>query len=141
MQRILQLILSVSIVLAAGSFSPPTGNFPDPQPMPGHPWSLRLSASTTLGMVWVGKGSFLMGSPLSEPGRKEDEGPQRRVTLTKGYWMGRTEVTIGQWKAVIHTSMRQKVLNLLNDTTPVDIEGKKQVLRDFMHFKRDDPDG
>jgi sulfatase modifying factor 1 len=91
-------------------------------------------------MAWIEKGSFLMGSPSSEPGRKEDEGPQRTVKLTKGYWMGRTEVTIGQWKAVMHTNMREKVLHLLNDDSPVDIEGKRQILRDFMHFKRDDPD-
>jgi formylglycine-generating enzyme required for sulfatase activity len=140
MRRILQLILPVSITLAAGSFSPHTGKYLDPQPVPGQSWSLHLPDSKILGMVWVGKGSFLMGSPLSEPGRKEDEGPQMTVTLTKGYWMGRTEVTIGQWKAVMNTTMREKVLNLLNDTTPVDIEGKKQVLRDFMHFTRDDPD-
>ena len=134
MRKILQLILPALILLSAG-------RLPAQPPVPGQPWSLPLPDSNKLGMVWVGKGSFLMGSPSSEPGRKEDEGPQMPVQLTKGYWMGRTEVTIGQWKAVMQTTMREKVLHLLNDDSPVDIEGKKQVLRDFMHFKRDDPDG
>ena len=142
MRKILQLILPVLILFSADRLpaQPPVPGQSSPQPVPGQSWSLPLPDSTQLGMVWVGKGSFLMGSPSSEPGRKEDEGPQIPVQLTKGYWMGRTEVTIGQWKAVMHTNMREKVLHLLNDDSPVDIEGKKQVLRDFMHFKRDDPD-
>ena len=37
-------------------------------------------------------GTFTMGSPPSEPSRKEDEGPQHEVTL-KPFWMGKTEVT------------------------------------------------
>ena len=45
-------------------------------------------------------GSFQMGSPTSEPGRSDDEGPVS-VTLTRPYWLGRTEVTRGQWKAVM----------------------------------------
>ncbi len=46
------------------------------------------------------RGSFTMGSPESEDGRENDE-TQHRVTLTKGYWLGETEVTQGQWKSVM----------------------------------------
>jgi len=41
-----------------------------------------------------------MGSPLEEPNRRSDEGPVD-VTLTKGFWMGKYEVTQGQWKHII----------------------------------------
>ena len=41
-----------------------------------------------------------MGSPRDEPERRPDEG-QVEVTLTKGFWMGKYEVTQGQWKRVI----------------------------------------
>jgi formylglycine-generating enzyme required for sulfatase activity len=51
-------------------------------------------------MVVIPAGSFLMGSPESEPGRKADEGPTRRVALV-GFAIGRTELTQGQWKAVM----------------------------------------
>jgi len=43
-------------------------------------------------------GSFMMGSPSSEDGRGSDE-KQHRVTLTKGFYMGATEVTVGQWRS------------------------------------------
>ena len=51
-------------------------------------------------MVAVPAGSFLMGSPASEAGRDSDEGPQRRVTVAS-FELGTTEVTQGQWKAVM----------------------------------------
>src|SRR4030095_13304867 len=37
-------------------------------------------------------GTFTMGSPASEPNRKEDEGPEHQVTL-KPFWMAKTEIT------------------------------------------------
>jgi formylglycine-generating enzyme required for sulfatase activity len=43
-------------------------------------------------MMPVPAGTFTMGSPTSEPGRSDDEGPQHRVTI-RPFWMGRTEVT------------------------------------------------
>lgn len=50
--------------------------------------------------VKVPPGTFMMGSPSNEPGRGNDE-KRHRVTLTKGFYMQTTEVTQGQWKAVM----------------------------------------
>ena len=57
-----------------------------------------------IGMVLVPipAGEFMMGSPESEEGRHPRE-TQHRVTLTKSFHLGRTEVTQGQWKAVMRT--------------------------------------
>ena len=44
-------------------------------------------------MVWIEPGTFLLGSPASEAGRSPVEGPQTIVTLTRGFFMGRYEVT------------------------------------------------
>jgi formylglycine-generating enzyme required for sulfatase activity len=43
-------------------------------------------------MMAIPGGTFLMGSPTSEPGRAEDEGPQHPVKI-RPFWMGKTEVT------------------------------------------------
>ena len=53
-------------------------------------------------MIWVEPGTFLMGSPESETGRYSEE-TQHSVTLTKGYWLGQTEVTQAQWATVMGT--------------------------------------
>src|SRR5262249_23759550 len=50
-------------------------------------------------LCWCPPGKFTMGSPLDEPERRADEA-QVEVTLTKGFWMGKYEVTQGQWKRV-----------------------------------------
>ncbi len=43
--------------------------------------------------VWIPSGEFLMGSPMYEAGRNGDEGPQRVVTIRRGFWMARHETT------------------------------------------------
>ena len=48
----------------------------------------------------VAPDGFLMGSPASEEGRDDNEA-QHRVILTKGFWMQKTQVTQGQWQAVM----------------------------------------
>ncbi|ETR65674.1 MAG: sulfatase modifying factor 1 precursor, partial [Candidatus Magnetoglobus multicellularis str. Araruama] len=55
-----------------------------------------------LGMTFVliKAGRFMMGSPSNEPGRVDDE-TQHEVILTKDFYMQITEVTQGQWEAVM----------------------------------------
>ncbi|MBF0417171.1 MAG: formylglycine-generating enzyme family protein [Magnetococcales bacterium] len=45
-------------------------------------------------------GCFWMGSPEGEAGRDIDEGPRHEVCLG-GFWMGRHEVTQGEWLQVM----------------------------------------
>src|ERR1700733_10611476 len=109
-------------------------------PVAGKQWNTPLPDNTQFPMAWIPAGTFTMGSPDIEQGRKADESPQTTVTLTKGYWLGTTEVTVGQWKAVTGQSLRDKVLQLLNDETLYDFDGKKMKERDFMHFDKNNPD-
>ena len=110
------------------------------KPVKGAPLDLALPDSSILSMAWIPPGKFTMGSPGSEPGRKTDEGPQRKVTITAGYWIGKTEVTIGQWKAVMGESFREHIIHMLNDETMYDFGEQKQKLREYMHFDLKDVD-
>jgi len=110
-------------------------------PVSGNPWNLTLPGNTLLPMSWIRPGTFTMGSPETEHGRKPDESPRTVVTLTHGYWMANTEVTIGQWKAITGLSLRDKVNKILNDETLYDFEdGKKHTIREYMHFEKNAPD-
>jgi len=82
--------------------------------------SFRI-ADLSLDMVWIPSGEFLMGTPgqnflmrwfyqarekltkKSNPGgwSFDDERPVTWVTLTRPFWLGRTEVTQAQWTAVM----------------------------------------
>ena len=55
-------------------------------------------------MIWIEPGTFTMGSPSSEPERLDNEGPQTQVTLSRGFWLGKYEVTQREYKAVIGTN-------------------------------------
>jgi formylglycine-generating enzyme required for sulfatase activity len=62
------------------------------------------SSTNTIGMQLnlIPAGTFIMGSPETEKDRGGDE-HQHRVTITKAFYMQTTEVTQGQWKAVMGT--------------------------------------
>jgi formylglycine-generating enzyme required for sulfatase activity/serine/threonine protein kinase len=54
---------------------------------------------TGMEFVWVPGGCFQMGSPASEASRNDDE-TQHEVCVD-GFWMGKTEVTQGQWQKIM----------------------------------------
>jgi len=57
--------------------------------------------------VKIEPGEFLMGSPANEGGRSDDE-KQHQVTIRKRFYLGATEVTQDQWRAVMGTTVRQQ---------------------------------
>lgn len=62
--------------------------------------TFALPGGERMEMVWCPPGTFTMGSPEKERGREKDE-TLHRVTLTKGFWIAKTEVTQKQWKSVM----------------------------------------
>ena len=78
------------------------------------PMKLDLGAGGTMRFVRIPAGTFRMGSGLSaeQTARKyggkaeyfKNEHPQHTVKLTKAFYMGVTEVTQAQWKAMMGTT-------------------------------------
>ena len=62
-----------------------------------------VTNSVGMKFVWIPPGSFMMGSPDEEP-RRDPEETLHRVTLTKGFFVQETEVTQGQWQAVMENN-------------------------------------
>jgi formylglycine-generating enzyme required for sulfatase activity len=58
-------------------------------------------------LVLIPAGEFLMGSQDTEKDRGVDEGPQHKVRISKAFYMGTTEVTQAQWKAVMGNNPSQ----------------------------------
>ena len=58
---------------------------------------LDLGNGVTMKLVRIPAGEFMMGSPDSAKWHRDNEGPQHRVRITKPFYMGMTEVTVGQF--------------------------------------------
>lgn len=52
-------------------------------------------------MVVIPAGSFAMGSPETELGRKNNESPQHKVTFVQKFAVGRFSVTFDEWDACV----------------------------------------
>jgi formylglycine-generating enzyme required for sulfatase activity len=55
-------------------------------------------------MVFIKPGTFRMGSPDDEAGLAGFEGPQTEVIISRGFWMGKYEVTQGEYLEVTGTN-------------------------------------
>ena len=61
---------------------------------------ITLPGGAEIEMTYCPPGGFMMGSPTTEEARCDDE-DQHHVRLTKGFWLGRSPVTQGQWQSVM----------------------------------------
>ncbi|MCX6910579.1 MAG: SUMF1/EgtB/PvdO family nonheme iron enzyme [Verrucomicrobia bacterium] len=107
----------------------PTPSATQPSPagkMPALPAGAAAAALKQLGnvftnsvgaeMVYIPPGEFMLGSTKEEqewakavkgrkPGMAESEGEYpRKAAIRHGFWMGRTEVTVGQWKQFVNAT-------------------------------------
>ncbi len=87
---------ATSRVLLASDSLPPTDR---PEPFGGSKGGDERAVAGVK-LCWCPAGRFRMGSPPDEPERRPGE-DQVEVTLTRGFWMGKYEVTQGQWRQVV----------------------------------------
>jgi formylglycine-generating enzyme required for sulfatase activity len=83
------------------------------------PGEERDDNGLTMKFCWCPPGSFRMGSPPDEPGRAKTDASQVSVTLSRGFWMGKYEVTQEQWRRVMGTSLRDKAGSDLAGEDPI----------------------
>ena len=69
----------------------------------GEERQMEIANGVSVTMCWVPAGSFTMGSPTSEAGRFANE-EQTQVTLSRGFWLAKTECTQKAWRAIMGTS-------------------------------------
>ena len=67
--------------------------------------TIMLPGNVPMVLVRVPAGHFRMGSPDEERGRLPWEGPTHSVSISYDFYMGKYEVTQGQWQALMGTPM------------------------------------
>jgi formylglycine-generating enzyme required for sulfatase activity len=63
--------------------------------------SFRECAETCPEMIVAPAGEFIMGSPATENGRDDSEGPQHKVTIAQPFAVSRFDVTFADWDACV----------------------------------------
>jgi formylglycine-generating enzyme len=96
------LLASGFLLLAAGQYAGCAG-------------AAEAHVYNSLGMrfVLIPAGEFIMGSPPGEKHRREDERPHL-VAITRPFYMQTTEVTIGQWRALMGSGFLLRWLGPVN---------------------------
>lgn len=88
---------------------------------------------------WIEPGTFMMGSPENEEGRKVGE-LLHKVTLTKGFWFSETMVTQELWEAVMGDNPSLEVgkklpVHNIGHSECVDFFEKMRVFHDDLQLR------
>ena len=67
----------------------------------GPPKDIFIENTYGIEMVRISSGVFTMGSPDEEVDRNVNEGPTNEVIITNDFFMGKYEITQGQWQSVM----------------------------------------
>lgn len=114
--KTIQLLKSLLLIVFLSSFSIYPAFADDPKQ--GDSMRLNLGNDVSLELVYIPPGQFMMGSTETEkewatgieggatPGtaREKYEGKPRTMRVRNGFWMGRTEVTMGQFRQFVEES-------------------------------------
>jgi formylglycine-generating enzyme required for sulfatase activity len=79
---------------------PPAGE----NPVPG---TLKTNPKDGLKYVWIAPGALMMGCSPGDSECAANEKPAHRMTITKGFWMGQTPVTVGEYKRLAGATGRK----------------------------------
>jgi formylglycine-generating enzyme required for sulfatase activity len=97
------------------------------------PYTQRLrDTEIEFDMVPIPGGEFVMGSPESEEGRSEDEGPQHKVKIDP-FWMGKREVSWDEydiWRLKLDVQ-RRKLMSREPDAIDLKADGVTRPTKEY----------
>ncbi len=99
--------------------------------------ALKDEQDTAPAVVVIKAGSFLMGSTDRESGRSENEGPQHRVTLRRGFALGLHEVTVGQFRLFTKSKRHRTQAETVGSSKVYDEKSGRITDRQGVSWKHD----
>lgn len=101
----LRLLKAVPPIYLAGLGTRPVAPVPAPVPSPSSAVvsPVPLPRGIEPELVSIPGGSYRMGSPASESGREDDEGPQTEITV-RPFRLGKYEVTVGEFRRFVEAT-------------------------------------
>ena len=93
----------------------------------------ELPGGESMEFAWIEPGTYIRGTPPDEPGRDRDEGPQHEVVISQGFYIGKYELTQGQWIAVMGNRPWASRANVLEDARRPAVHFKFAEVNNFTH--------
>jgi len=69
--------------------------------------TLKMNPKDGLAYVWIPPGTFMMGCSPGDNECELDEKPPHQVTITKGFWIGQTEITVAAYRRFVGSTAAQ----------------------------------
>ncbi len=111
------------------------------------PHLIITSPATGMALREIGPGKFPMGSSDREPGRGRDE-QLHDVVISKPFWIGRYEVTVGQFAAFVNETRYQTEAETTREGRPqalprwtLEVRPDRQLAQSGLHPDRRAPGG
>ena len=92
---VILIVVGVWYILQHGTEKGDTSLPAKAGPSPGE---VRGNPKDGLKYVWITSGTFMMGCSPGDTECAAEEKPTHQVIITKGFWLGQTEVTVGAYK-------------------------------------------
>jgi formylglycine-generating enzyme required for sulfatase activity len=88
-------------------------------------------------VIVIAAGSFLMGSPETDKDRPSSEGPQHRVTITRGFALGLKEVSVGQFRVFAEATGYKTQAELEEKSWVYNEQSSRLTARDRINWRHD----
>jgi formylglycine-generating enzyme required for sulfatase activity len=99
-------LVLVGVLAAHAQLHPDVTRPPKKTPQKLAAGAVKQNPKDGLKYIWIPPGTFQMGCSPGDSDCGFDEKPAHPVTLSKGFWIGQTEVTVGAYKRFAHQTGR-----------------------------------
>jgi serine/threonine-protein kinase len=101
-------VATITATLADAEKPAPPAKIEAPRPAvaPLVAGTVRENPKDGLKYVWIPPGTFMMGCSSGDSECLDYEKPAHRVTISRGFWIGQTPVTVGAYKRFVQASGR-----------------------------------
>jgi sulfatase modifying factor 1 len=80
------------------------GSVPSVAALAPAPGRVKVNPKDGLKYAWIAPGAFRMGCSPGDEECSDDEKPSHPVKISKGFWMGQTEVTVAAYKRFVRAA-------------------------------------
>jgi formylglycine-generating enzyme required for sulfatase activity len=105
---------------------------------PGGSGANQINLQDSLEYIRIPPGTFQMGCSTGDTECKPHELPQHTVTITQGFWMSKTEVTVSAYKRFVQSSSRSMPAEPLTEDNIALNAGWKQERQPMVQITWDD---